>query len=146
MSNIPYLEQLTDGEMLTPKKAKALALQVRALADGGSSSAPYKSYVAIVNQSGTNPPVATVLENTLGGTVVWTRTGNNMYYATLAGAFPQNKTVWNSGSLYCIATGGLIGNVYQYLWSSVNSFVAYGLGGADDGQLTNAMIEIKVYL
>ena len=43
--------------------------------------------------SGTDAPVATVLENTLGGTLVWTRTGVGVYEATLAGAFVENKTI-----------------------------------------------------
>ena len=32
---------------------------------------PYKVYTALLTQTGTNAPVATVLENTLGGTPVW---------------------------------------------------------------------------
>lgn len=53
---------------------------------------PYKVYTAIINQTGTNAPVATVLENTLGGTVIWARTSPGLYTATLTGAFPANKT------------------------------------------------------
>lgn len=52
----------------------------------------YKVYRAIMNQTGTNAPVATVLDNTLGGTVVWTRTDVGRYVATLSGAFTANKT------------------------------------------------------
>ena len=36
-------------------------------------SRPYKVYTALLTQSGTNAPVATVLENTLGGEIVWSR-------------------------------------------------------------------------
>lgn len=52
-----------------------------------------KVYRAIINQSGTNAPVATVLQNTLGGTVVWTRNDVGDYSATLSGAFPAAKTI-----------------------------------------------------
>ena len=52
----------------------------------------YKIYTALLTQSGTNAPVATVLENTLGGTVVWTRTEVGFYQATLMNAFTENKT------------------------------------------------------
>ena len=38
-------------------------------------------------------PVATVLENTLGGTIAWTRQGYACYRATLTGAFPAGKTL-----------------------------------------------------
>jgi len=53
--------------------------------------ADYKVYTALLSQSGTSAPTATVLENTLGGTVVWTRDGAGIYHATLTGAFPANK-------------------------------------------------------
>lgn len=52
----------------------------------------YKKYVALLTQSGTDAPVATVLENSLGGTVVWTRNDVGVYIGTLAGAFTANKT------------------------------------------------------
>ncbi len=50
-----------------------------------------KVYRALLTQSGTNPPVATVLENTLGGTPVWSRVAAGLYKLTLAGAFTVNK-------------------------------------------------------
>lgn len=57
-----------------------------------------KVYRALLTQTGTDAPVATVLENTLGGTVVWTRDSGGRYDGTLAGAFTANKTAVNSGS------------------------------------------------
>ena len=48
---------------------------------------PYKVYTALLSQSGTDAPVATVLENTLGGTVVWTRNDQGIYQATLSGGY-----------------------------------------------------------
>lgn len=50
-----------------------------------------KVYRALLTQSGTSAPTATVLENSLGGTVVWARTGTGAYTATLTGAFPASK-------------------------------------------------------
>lgn len=43
---------------------------------------------------GANPTVAAVLENTLGGTVVWTRNGEGEYWGTLASAFLANKCLF----------------------------------------------------
>ncbi len=54
-----------------------------------------KIYRALLTQTTTNAPVATVLENTLGGTVVWTRSTNGIYVATLAAAFTTGKTLVN---------------------------------------------------
>ena len=51
-----------------------------------------KIYRAIVSQSGTAAPTATVLENTLGGTVVWSRASAGIYRAILNGAFLEAKT------------------------------------------------------
>jgi hypothetical protein len=39
----------------------------------------YKSYVALLNQSGTDAPVATVLENTTGMTFNWSYTSAGTY-------------------------------------------------------------------
>ena len=54
---------------------------------------PYKIYNAVLTQSGNLAPVATVLQNTLGGTIVWTRDSEGVYLGTLAGAFTTNKTL-----------------------------------------------------
>lgn len=52
---------------------------------------PKKVFRALMAQIGTAAPVVTVLENSLGGTVVWTREGAGIYKGTLVGAFPPNK-------------------------------------------------------
>lgn len=58
------------------------------------SSPGYLVYTALLTQSGTDAPVATVLQNTLGGTVVWTRNGVGDYTGTLTGAFLAGKTIF----------------------------------------------------
>ena len=59
---------------------------------GGGSAPTYKVYTALLTQSGTNAPVATVLENTLGGDIVWTRLGVGTYQGELISAFEFGKT------------------------------------------------------
>lgn len=50
-------------------------------------------YRALLNQDGTTAiPTAIVLENSLGGTIVWTRVSEGIYLGTLTGAFVNNKT------------------------------------------------------
>lgn len=51
----------------------------------------YKVYSALLSQSGTNAPVATILENTIGN-IVWTRAGIGQYTGTLNGIFSINTT------------------------------------------------------
>lgn len=62
-------------------------------AGNGSGARPYKVYTALLTQSGTDAPVATVLENTLGGTVVWSYGGVGDYTATATGLFTSGKTM-----------------------------------------------------
>ena len=56
-----------------------------------------KVYRALLTQSGTDAPVATVLENTLGGTVAWSRLDTGKFDGTLVGAFPADKTSNGTG-------------------------------------------------
>lgn len=53
----------------------------------------YKVYTALLTQSSTSAPVATILENTLGN-VVWGYTSAGVYTATLVGAFPAATTYY----------------------------------------------------
>jgi len=93
---------------------------ITAAAIGAGSGTSYLVYAAYLSQSGTDAPVAAVLENTLGGTVVWTRNGAGQYTGTLEGAFTLDKTVM-PGFNY---NGNLMGFVYlnapedhYYTWS-----------------------------
>jgi len=52
-----------------------------------------KKYVAVFTQESTLDPVVVVLENSLGGEIVWTRDSTGNYYGVLNGAFQENKTV-----------------------------------------------------
>lgn len=55
-------------------------------------TAGIKVYRALLTQTGTDAPVATVLQNTLGAVPVWTRSNIGSYVLTLGGAFPPSKT------------------------------------------------------
>jgi hypothetical protein len=52
----------------------------------------YKVYTALLSQAGEDAPVPTVLENTLGETLSYTRTDEGTYVITTTGIFPQDKT------------------------------------------------------
>jgi len=58
----------------------------------GTPQVYYKKYCATITQTGTNDPVVTVLENTIGD-IVWTRVITGFYEGTLAGAFTSDKTL-----------------------------------------------------
>lgn len=72
-----------------------------------------KIYRALLTQTGTDAPVATVLENTLGGTLVWTRSQAGNYVGTLAGAFPDADKIWCNDPVQ--NNGGDI-NTFSYLY------------------------------
>ena len=109
-----------------------------------AAARPYKVYTAIIQQSGTNAPVATVLENTLGGTVVWSRNTNGVYYGTLTGAFAFNKTVCFATSASANATNKIgigITNANFVTLRATNS-----VDVESDGVVGDLSIEIRVYL
>lgn len=51
----------------------------------------YKSYVALLSQSDTNAPVATVLQNEIGE-IIWSRSSTGIFTAISNGLFTENKT------------------------------------------------------
>jgi hypothetical protein len=101
------------------------------------------SYVALLTQNGTNAPVSTVLENTLGGTVVWSYEGAGVYSATLVGAFLETTTF--------LLHGGNPNSNAEILFHRVsddviraNSFSGYG-GVGGNNLITGDSFEIRVY-
>ena len=106
------------------------------------NSRPYKVYTALLSQSGTNAPVATVLENTLGGTVVWSYVSIGQYRGALTGAFLSNKTVVFLTNVYgkYFLTGGRENDDSVMIGTQAQN------GGSTNGDLSNSSIEIRVYL
>jgi hypothetical protein len=114
------------------------------LSNAGVATLPYKVYTALLSQSGSNAPVATVLQNTLGGTVVWSRIGFGGYNGTLSGAFTTNKTTvsisngWQNGIYYIRAGVASINVIAVSTFQNTSN---------TDGLLDNSTtsIEIRVY-
>lgn len=104
-----------------------------------------RSYIALLNQTGTAAPVATILHNTLEGIPVWTRTGAGAYVATLAGQFPSNKTTVMASTLNIPPSKKIAGGTN----SSPNSIIVYQTGAASPytgtDTMVNVVVEIKVY-
>lgn len=101
----------------------------------------YKKYVATITQTGTNAPVATVLENTLGGTVVWTRIAVGNYLGTLANKFPTSSKVF-------LLVGQNNGNFFNLSWNSADDVYLISADPSNisnDGLLNDTTIEIRVY-
>jgi len=58
-----------------------------------SYSLGYTVYTALIDQAGTAAPSSTVLQNTTGGTITWSRTSVGSYKAIISGTtYVENKT------------------------------------------------------
>lgn len=108
-----------------------------------SDSLPYYKYVALLTQTDTFPPVATVLENNIGN-ITWTRTATGHYYGNLTGAFISNKTFVVMG-IPSNANNNTIINRSSIDTDKID-FWTLDIGGlsADDALLETG-IEIRVY-
>lgn len=104
-----------------------------------------KIYRALLTQIGTDAPVATVLENSLGGTVVWARSNIGQYTGTLSGAFPADKTFLPPLG-HLDESPGALSDFFRNNNNSVFLYTtASGGDGGSDGQLSSTPVEILVY-
>ena len=107
---------------------------------------PYKVYTALLSQSGTDAPVAIVLENTLGGEIVWSRDTIGQYEASSSITFTQNTIgyVYNV-STDAIDTAAPTGVVRLGAGNKILLTTADGEGNKEDDLLFYSSIEIRVY-
>ena len=113
-----------------------------------SYSLGYTVYTTLITQTGTDAPVATVLQNTTGGTIVWTRNSTGRYLATISGAtYTANKTAILLTSGSASATDGRFLKVEDSGNTTVQAFYNFDTSAntAQDGIVTGAMIEIRIY-
>jgi len=99
----------------------------------------YKVYTALLTQEVGAAPVATVLQNTIGGTITWTRPGTaGVYTATIAdGVFTANKTM-------VFINNGSASSTNNIEWAS-NTTTTVIIDTTADSVLAAASIEIRVY-
>jgi hypothetical protein len=100
-----------------------------------------KKYVALLSQTGTSAPTATVLDNTLGGTLVWSYDGVGSYIGTLTGAFTLDKTSVMISGVYKGSASGLrkTNNTVQITTTATST------NTEANALLDSTTIEIKVY-
>jgi hypothetical protein len=100
-------------------------------------------YVALISQSVTNPPIAVVLENTLGSDVVWTYNSVGEYLGTLTINLDLNKTAVTITNSNLASNGLAAANVYST--NEVAIYTTDFTGGSVDGQLGLNVFEIRIY-
>lgn len=106
---------------------------------------PYKVYTALLTQSGTSAPTAIVLENTLGGTVVWSYFNIGSYIGTLTGAFNTTKTtvqITRGNPSITPFTTNMAG---QCLGNNSFGITTFSTTSYVDSQLSNCTLEVRVY-
>jgi hypothetical protein len=104
---------------------------------------PYKVYTAIITQFGTNAPIVTVLQNTIGP-ISFQYVGVGMYNVVSAGLFIEGKTFafigsspdGNSHASIASSGGG------QSNFRGIQSFIN---GVASNNAIGGAALEIRVY-
>lgn len=106
---------------------------------------PYKVYTALLSQSGTSAPTATVLENTLGGTIVWSRSNTGQYIGTLTGAFTDQKTIIFVNRSNPAATAFDTNMAANVININTVGYTTFSNSAYVDGQTNSASIEIRVY-
>jgi hypothetical protein len=100
---------LVTASNLATLQAMVNAGQARLLATAAEAIAT-KYYSAKITQAAAAAPVATVLKNSLGGTVVWTRSAKGIYVGTLAGAFTVAKTIVFTTDIFSVASVSVAAN------------------------------------
>ena len=108
----------------------------------------YTVYTALLTQAGTAAPVATVLQNTTGGTIAWTRNSTGRYIATISGkTYTANKTAIFLTSGSTGATDGAFLKVEDSGNTTIQAFYNYdtATNTAIDGVTTGSAIEIRIY-
>lgn len=110
-----------------------------------SNSISYAIWRGLISQAGTSDPTAIELENTLGGSISFSRSSAGVYAINGTGLFTTNKTFvtpkWDTlrqGSNYATMSVTLA-NINQL---SLNSYLN---GTAADDLLSNHPVEIIVY-
>ena len=111
---------------------------------------PYKVYTALLTQTGTNDPSASVLENTLGEELAWTRDFTGSYFVTASSnIFTEKTAVFTPNFVMYLSVAGddpNYVNAWYYGLPTNTIYVSSGNGpDAADGQLSNHPIEIRVY-
>ncbi len=103
------------------------------------SVAGYKTYTALLTQTGTAAPVPTVLQNTTDGTFTWTRQSAGNYTITASSAlFTENKTM-----VFINAGHGEQTSLPIY-WERTST-TTITLNTTSDSELQEGSFEIRIY-
>lgn len=104
----------------------------------------YKVYTALLTQSGTASPVATVLENTLGS-ITWSRISTGIYSAQSSNLFTTNTAIIIGSNINTSNVDSATLNTTNLVINSFSLQTFDTFTQAYDDILDNTLIEIRVY-
>jgi hypothetical protein len=111
------------------------------LIDSLAAERPFKSYVALLNQTSVNHPIANILENSTGEDFFWCRESVGVYKVLL----PSNVSINNIFiSLSNQFRSNNILSASTKIESTPNGNYLY-IRGINDGELLNTSIEVRFY-
>jgi len=108
------------------------------------SPLPYKSYVALLTQTGTNDPIAYIAENEANLTVTFTRNSSGNFTGTMPSGYVAGKTtiITGSCSVETIFTAAFQNTTTIVLRTFVNQS---GTNTFYDDELNSTFFEIRIY-
>jgi len=100
----------------------------------------FYSYTALISQTGTSAPTATVLANNgITGLLTWSRNSGGDYSLT------SSATPFTSGKTIVFVNGGSAENNHDIAWQRISDSEIKILTHNGDDKLTNGSLEIRVY-
>ena len=136
MQRIPVVVQ-EDGDFGPVKEGDSVQITIP------TPTPLYLSYVAIIHQENEFDPTATVLENTLGVDIIWTRDGAGQYKGNASGVLTTGMTWAQATSRIHPDKGGMAFHVDS---DSFMVLVACDRGlNFVDNIVSGTCIEIRVY-
>ena len=103
---------------------------------------PYKSYVALIEQTGTDAPTVTVLQNTLGQDLTWEYDAVGSYYANFESDITKTYCMINTPN-FSLANTNRDSNISS---DGTAFYIMVSQGDTrTNGLLYNTAIEIRIY-
>ena len=136
---IPGTQLFTDENGKTHNLTKNFT--VSQIASFSDATAGYTAYAAKLNGGAGVKPTVTLLQNTTGLTLAWSRTGSGVYVATVTGGTLAEDKFW--------AQVGAKGTEFpSIIWNNATEVrinnVICSTGAAVDA-ITEAYVEIRIY-
>ena len=137
-------------DIVAPQTGADVTIDGNLIVTGTNTIRPYKVYVGLLSQSNpTSAPLVEVLENSLGTTITWTRSGVGNYVATAGSsvftAFKTTAFMQNSATVGVAPGTQLIAGRQSGTEVSVLTLLNDATSTPADGRFGLTPIEIRVY-